>query len=128
MKYSTELLHYFDHTEHAGTITKADNVTIVTQGLSDNQEVIELSLQWNHNTISQARFRAYGTPALIAAAQWLCQWLEGKSLSDAIRLDRSQILHALLLSPVQVHVAQLLCSAVTSCLKNHQKDAIASCE
>ncbi|HHF7349021.1 TPA: iron-sulfur cluster assembly scaffold protein [Legionella feeleii] len=55
--------------------------------------------------ILKARFKAYGNPYLIAAAEWLCRQLEGTLLETHPRYDHAWLAQELELPKVRYHVA-----------------------
>lgn len=59
----------------------------------------------------QAGFRAYGCPATIASADWLAEYLCGRSLNDK-HPDRHDIIRALELGPARQHCAALAIEAM----------------
>jgi NifU-like protein involved in Fe-S cluster formation len=118
MSYSQQLLHYFHHTPHAGTLDRNQpNIYHAEVGCIENSDLLELYLYIDHEKILQARFKAHGSPALIATAEYLCEYLEGKSKIVAQQLQHQDLLNALELSTLHVHIAALTLSALSQCLK-----------
>ena len=79
--YNKTVLHYFDHTPHAGQIHYGAEYTAMlgdpTQGM-----VFALALQIDGQHIAQATFQAYGGTVLIACGEYLCQCIENKTITD----------------------------------------------
>ena len=117
-KYSEKLLNHFHYTSHQGRLDLAlPDVFTSKAGSIDNQDVLQLFLQINNNLIVQARFLAIGSVAVIGGAQWLCEFIEGKTIANAKHLSIHEILKSLALPSVKIHVAQLLLAALTQCLE-----------
>jgi NifU-like protein involved in Fe-S cluster formation len=112
MKYSSQLLHYFHHREHAGCLDSRDAGVYHAQvGSVENREVLSL---WVHyqSRIEEARFQAAGSVPLIAGGEWLCGWLEHKTPDDLSQLTPESILKALDLTALHIHTAHLIFLAV----------------
>ena len=113
MKYSQNLLDYFHHRDHAGEMDCIDpEVRLIEVGQAQNGEVLHLYVRCQHHLIVAASFKAAGSVALLAAAEFLCGWLEGKTYSDLDALTHQVILHALGLTDLSMHIAHLLMMAV----------------
>ena len=97
MNYSDAGLSYFRQTRHVGTLAATPGCFSVSRGEAGLGRVLELSICLSEQHITQARFRAYGSPTLIAAAEWLCAWLEGRDTLQALEFNHRQLLAALAL-------------------------------
>ena len=118
--YSSQLLHCFFNMTHAGELNGI-NVAMAEYGAALNSEVIQLFLSIENNGISQARFKAYGSPALLGGAEYLCCWLESHTLEQATCLHAHQLLADLELPPVKVHVVSMLEKVLKKCLESLQE-------
>ena len=62
----------------------------------DEQGVrVRLSAKAKAGTIEAMRFRAWGCPHLIAAAEWLCSYYEGRPLTALEEFPRAPIMENL---------------------------------
>ena len=114
------LIRYFDHTPHAGVLPPSPSVSVARHGVADNEGLLELSLDIRDDRVVTARFRAYGPPAYIAAAEWLCEAIEGCSVSDLTReITSSQLLDQLRLSDHWGHVAQLVLDTMQLAIRDN---------
>lgn len=116
MKYSEKLLNYFHQRHHAGNLDPADNVRRVQVGNADNREVLVLTIAYQGNNIIAAKFQASGSVALIAGGEFICTWLENKTWQDLPSLTPEYILDCLELTKLNIHVANLLATAVKKML------------
>ena len=117
-KYSEKLLGYFHHTTFQGRLdSDASNVFMAKVGGVQNQEVLQLFLQMDGSNVVDARFLAMGSVAIIGGAQWLCGFVIGKSKEQLSKLTVADVLQALELTAVRVHIAQLLLAALVQCLQ-----------
>ena len=117
MRYSENLLNYFHNTEHQGKLdVSLPNVFVADVGSTHNQELLQLFLQIENNTIVAARFLAMGSVAIIAGSEWLCEFVLQKSVDEVLALTAQEVLRLLCLSSVKIHVAQLLVAALKQCM------------
>lgn len=80
----------FDKTEHAGKIAGG------VAGSAEGPEVrVQLFARLDGETVRRLRFRAWGCPHVIAAAEYFCKNHEGLVLSDLERFDVSEIIEKL---------------------------------
>ena len=112
MKYSAEVVHYFEITDHAGVLQADLGDVYSEQSGVANRELFELSLQIKGDRVTAARFRAFGSPALIALGEWLCRQLEQKNAGYLLSLSEAMLLEALDLPEILVPVAALVISTV----------------
>jgi nitrogen fixation protein NifU and related proteins len=75
--YSATVRALFAAPVHAGGLEPALRARCEGQGV-----VVELSMQQDGAAIRRLRFRAYGCPHLIAAAEAFCRDYEGRPLSE----------------------------------------------
>lgn len=54
-------------------------------------DVLQLSVRIQGDRIDEARFKAQGCPASIACGSVVAEWLEGRSLAEAARLNADEI-------------------------------------
>jgi NifU-like protein involved in Fe-S cluster formation len=111
MKYPSQLQHYFHHRHHGGRLEPAVNVRSAQVGNADNGEVLVLFVEY-HECIVRARFQASGSIAVIAGGEFICEWLENKTWQDLSSLTPELILEALALTKTDIHVANLIATAV----------------
>lgn len=110
--FSSTLLDYFFHLNHVGVLESGENHYSIIEGEQTQGDVIKLCLQCCGDTLSLVRFQCYGGPPLMAACEYVCRWLEGKTLEEALSLTSEHILKALQLSRLHIHVAVRLVDLV----------------
>lgn len=72
--YSERVRALFASPLHAGSMSTPYRVLVDDQGIR-----IELSATLDGDVIQRLRFRAWGCPHVVAAAEWICTQLEGES-------------------------------------------------
>lgn len=78
--------------------------------------VLQISLQIAAGRCERATFLAYGCPSCIAAADWACEWLSGRKLTETSALKATMIESALELAPGKRHCGLLVEDALATAL------------
>jgi NifU-like protein involved in Fe-S cluster formation len=76
--YNARVREFFTAPAHAGRLDVGASVLAADQGVR-----VELSASVADGHISALRFRAWGCPHLLAAAEWVCRHYEGGAV-DAL--------------------------------------------
>lgn len=114
--YNDTITDLFLKPKHAGCLEKP--TTVSQAGNPGQSDVLELQLLITNNTIEQARFRAHGKLTTIAAGEYLCQWIEKKSLNQLKEFNGQQIIDALQLPNARLSSAILAQQALEQALHN----------
>lgn len=113
--YSAEVWRRFRAPGHAGVLngpaTRSGDARTPAA-----KAVLSLQLNMGGGRIQAARFQAHGCPSTIAAGDWLCEWLEGRTETEAAGLHAAQLVDALTLPPVRRHCAVLAEDALRAAL------------
>ena len=122
MVYSKRLIEHFEHPRQVGRFDEA--ATDVGTGMTGTQEtggVLRVQIQVGPNhLITDTRFKAYGSPALIAAGSWLAEAVKGTELEYAGSLAHQPIAEALELTSAQLHCALLAEDAIRMAVRNYK--------
>ncbi|HKN22177.1 MAG TPA: iron-sulfur cluster assembly scaffold protein [Terracidiphilus sp.] len=90
--YSAEVLDHFEHPRNAGTIADADaSARIENPACGD---ILELTIKIAGGQIAEIQFRAKGCVAAMACGSALTDLVRGKSIDEARKLTREELLHA----------------------------------
>lgn len=90
--YSAQVLDHFEHPRNAGTVADADaSARIENPACGD---VLELTAKVVEGRIAEIRFRAKGCVAAMACASALTELAQGRTLEEARRLTREELVRA----------------------------------
>ena len=89
-QYSDRVREYFAAPAHAGDLAKGRTVLLDEQGVR-----LQLSARTAGGTIEAMRFRAWGCPHTIAAAEAACRALEGCPISELLEFSASGLMEEL---------------------------------
>ena len=114
--YSAEVLDHFEHPRNAGTIADADaSARIENPACGD---ILELTLKVDGDRIAEIRFRARGCVAAMACGSALTELARGKSINEARKLTREELLRAVGGLPrASSHASHLAMDALHAALK-----------
>jgi len=118
--YSVQVLEHFEHPRNAGTVAGADaSVRVENPACGD---VMELSAKLDGRRIEEIRFRAKGCVAATACGSALTELARGKTVDEAQRLSREELLRAVGgLPQASEHASHLAMDALGALLSQIEK-------
>ena len=123
MAYSEKLLEHFTHPRNVGTLDKSKK-TVGTGlvGAPECGDVMRLQIEVDAltNTIIDAKFKTFGCGSAIASSSLATEWLKGKSVDEALKIDNMAIVEELALPPVKIHCSVLAEDAIKAAIKDYQ--------
>ncbi len=123
MAYSDKLLDHFKNPRNVGTLDKSKN-TVGTGlvGAPECGDVMRLQIEVDPETqtIVDAKFKTFGCGSAIASSSLATEWLKGKSVDEALKIDNMAIVEELALPPVKIHCSVLAEDAIKSAIKDYQ--------
>ena len=121
MSYSEKVLDHYNNPRNVGSFNK-DDVQIGTGvvGAPECGDVMKLQIKVEGDRIVDAKFKTFGCGSAIASSSLATQWIKGKTLDQAGRINNSQIVKELSLPPVKIHCSVLAEDAIKSAIKDYQ--------
>ena len=93
MEYSPIVMDHFLNPRNVGEIEEADGVGMA-RNLQDG-DTVRLSIRVVDDQIEEARFKAQGCVAAIAASSMLTELIEGRSLDEALAITKEGLVQSL---------------------------------
>mgnify|MGYP001179555600 CR=1 FL=1 len=124
MAYSEKVLDHFKNPKNVGTLDKNDaSVGTGLVGAPECGDVMRLQIKVNPQTqqIEDAKFKTFGCGSAIASSSLATEWLKGKSIEDALKIDNMDIVEELALPPVKIHCSVLAEDAIKSAIKDYKE-------
>ena len=117
-RYNDLVMDHFLHPRRVGDLPQANAVhTAENPACGDT---LQLHLRIEGDRVTDARFRALGCTAAIAASSFLAEWVVGRTLSEAKVLTDEALARAMGgLPPGRVHCSVLAEEALAGCLKDY---------
>jgi NifU-like protein involved in Fe-S cluster formation len=108
--YNKIITELYRHPTHAGELTGAD-VRSTSAGNPGQSDVVQLQIIVKNDNITQACFKAHGAMTTIAAAEYLCQQIQNKTIQKAANIGSHQIKIAMDLPAHHLSSAHLVTEA-----------------
>ncbi|MCB0532455.1 MAG: Fe-S cluster assembly scaffold IscU [Lewinellaceae bacterium] len=124
MAYSNKVLDHFKNPRNVGVLDKnSKNVGTGLVGAPECGDVMRLQIEVDDATglIRDAKFKTFGCGSAIASSSLATEWLKGKSVEDAMRIDNMDIVEELALPPVKIHCSVLAEDAIKAAIKDYQE-------
>ena len=123
MAYSDKVLDHFKNPKNVGTLDKSKN-TVGTGlvGAPECGDVMRLQIQVDEATgmITDAKFKTFGCGSAIASSSLATEWLKGKSIDEALKIDNMAIVEELSLPPVKIHCSVLAEDAIKAAIADYR--------
>ncbi|OLY91389.1 nitrogen fixation protein NifU [Cnuella takakiae] len=123
MAYSDKLLDHYNNPKNVGTLDKSkNNVGTGLVGAPECGDVMRLQIEVDENgVIADAKFKTFGCGSAIASSSLATEWLKGKSIEDAIKIDNMVLVEELNLPPVKIHCSVLAEDAIKAAVNDYRK-------
>jgi len=122
MAYSDKVIDHYTNPRNIGTLDKFDDrVGTGLVGAPECGDVMRLQIMVEDNIITDAKFKTFGCGSAIASSSLATEWLKGKSLDDALKIDNMDIVEELALPPVKIHCSVLAEDAIRHAIEDYKK-------
>ena len=124
MAYSEKVLDHFKNPRNVGVLDKSQkNVGTGLVGAPECGDVMRLQIEVDEETgtIKDAKFKTFGCGSAIASSSLATEWLKGKSVDEALKIDNMDIVEELALPPVKIHCSVLAEDAIKAAIKDYQE-------
>jgi len=131
MQYTKKVIEHFQHPHNQGRIKNADAIGQVGNPVcGDVMKIyIKTKKQKNKKTknpeeiIADIKFETLGCAAAIAVSSALTDMAKGKTLGQAVKITKDQIVKSLGgLPPVKIHCSMLAVEGLQQAIEKYQKN------
>lgn len=123
MAYSDKVIDHYSNPRNVGTLDKSkSNVGTGLVGAPECGDVMRLQIEVDEETqqIKDAKFKTFGCGSAIASSSLATEWLKGKTIEDALKIDNMEIVEELALPPVKIHCSVLAEDAIKSAINDYR--------
>ena len=123
MAYSEKVLDHYTNPQNVGTLDKSSkNVGTGLVGAPECGDVMRLQIEVDEVTgvIKDAKFKTFGCGSAIASSSLATEWLKGKSVDEALKIDNMEIVEELNLPPVKIHCSVLAEDAIKAAINDYR--------
>ncbi len=124
MSYSEKVINHYQNPKNVGTLDKSkSNVGTGLVGAPECGDVMRLQIEVDDATgiIKDAKFKTFGCGSAIASSSLATEWLKGRSVDDAVKIDNMEIVEELHLPPVKIHCSVLAEDAIKAAVNDYRK-------
>ena len=122
MAYSNKVIDHFNNPRNVGSLDKEeDNVGTGMVGAPECGDVMKLQIKVEEDVIVDAKFKTFGCGSAIASSSLVTEWVKGKSVDDALKIQNTEIVEELSLPPVKIHCSVLAEDAIKSAINDYKK-------
>ncbi|MES2425431.1 MAG: Fe-S cluster assembly scaffold IscU [Bacteroidota bacterium] len=120
MAYSDKVIDHYTNPRNVGTLDKASHkVGTGLVGAPECGDVMRLQIEVGEdNIITDAKFKTFGCGSAIASSSLATEWLKGKTIDDAMKIDNMDIVEELALPPVKIHCSVLAEDAIKAAIND----------
>ena len=123
MAYSEKVIDHYSNPRNIGTLDKSkNNVGTGLVGAPECGDEMRLQIEVDDLTvtITDAKFKTFGCGSAIASSSLATEWLKGKSIDDALKIDNMDIVEELALPPVKIHCSVLAEDAIKAAINDYR--------
>jgi NifU-like protein involved in Fe-S cluster formation len=120
--YSPQLLDHFQNPRNPGQVANPDaSATVENPACGD---ILELSIKFSQGRISEIGFRAKGCVPSMACGSALTELVKGKTLEEAGKVSREEVILAVGgLPETNIHASHLAIDALTAALQARRTES-----
>ena len=120
MTYSKKVIEHFKNPHNQGVIKDADAIGKVGNPVCG--DVMKIYLKIKDDVIEDVKFETLGCAAAIAVSSALTEMVKGKTLAQALKVTKDQIVKKLGgLPPIKIHCSMLGIDALQEAVRNYKK-------
>ena len=120
MQYTQKVIEHFKNPHNQGAIENADAV-----GMEGNPvcgDVMKIYIKVKDDKIDDVKFETLGCAAAIAVSSSLTDLVKGKTLDEALKITKDEIVNDLGgLPPVKIHCSMLGVEALHKAIKEYKE-------
>ena len=122
MAYSKEVLEHYEKPKNVGSMDGSDNsVGTGLVGAPECGDVMKLQIKVDKDEkIVDAKFKTFGCGSAIASSSLATEWIKGKSLDEANKVQNTLIVEELSLPPVKIHCSVLAEDAIKRAINDYR--------
>lgn len=120
MQYSKKVIKHFMHPKNVGKLARADGIGKVTSPVCGDSMILYIKVK--NNKIKDIKFQTMGCAAAIASSSILTEMVKEKTIRQAEKITRKEIVKKLGgLPPRKIHCSVLAAKALQEAVKDYKR-------
>ena len=121
MAYSEKVIDHYNDPRNVGSFVKEeDDVGTGLVGAPECGDVMKLQIKVENDKIVDAKFKTFGCGSAIASSSLATEWVKGKSMDEAMKIQNTEIVEELSLPPVKIHCSVLAEDAIKAAISDYK--------
>ena len=121
MAYSEKVIDHYNEPRNVGSFVKEeDSVGTGLVGAPECGDVMKLQIKVENEKIVDAKFKTFGCGSAIASSSLATEWVKGKSVDEAMKIQNTEIVEELSLPPVKIHCSVLAEDAIKAAISDYK--------
>ena len=127
MSYSKEVIDHYERPRNVGSLDSSDDsVGTGIVGAPECGDVMKLQIKVDNDKIVDCKFKTFGCGSAIASSSLASEWILNKTITEAEKIQNTDIVEELSLPPVKIHCSVLAEDAIKTAIgdykqKQHQR-------
>ena len=116
MAYSEKVIDHYKDPRNVGSFVKeANGIGTGLVGAPECGDVMKLQIK-----IVDAKFKTFGCGSAIASSSLATEWVKGRSVDEAMKIQNTEIVEELSLPPVKIHCSVLAEDAIKAAISDYK--------
>ena len=121
MAYSEKVIDHYNEPRNVGSFGKEeDSVGTGLVGAPECGDVMKLQIKVENDKIVDAKFKTFGCGSAIASSSLATEWVKGRSVDEAMKIQNTEIVEELSLPPVKIHCSVLAEDAIKAAISDYK--------
>ena len=121
MAYSEKVIDHYKDPRNVGSFVKEENdIGTGLVGAPECGDVMKLQIKVENDKIVDAKFKTFGCGSAIASSSLATEWIKGKSVDEAMKIQNTEIVEELSLPPVKIHCSVLAEDAIKAAISDYK--------
>jgi len=116
--YSEKMMEHFRHPKNMGEIENPDGVGSVGNPVCG--DLMSIYIKVKDNRLEDVKFKTFGCAAAIATSSMITEMAKGKTIDEALKINRNNVADALDgLPPIKMHCSNLAADGLHAAIKDY---------
>ncbi len=121
MAYSEKVIDHYKDPRNVGSFVKEENdIGTGLVGAPECGDVMKLQIKVENDKIVDAKFKTFGCGSAIASSSLATEWVKGRSVDEAMKIQNTEIVQELSLPPVKIHCSVLAEDAIKAAISDYK--------